>query len=433
MSTVDTVDTVDTVVIGAGQAGLATSRLLTAAGREHVVLERGHIGERWRSERWDSLRLLTPNWVLSLPGSRYGGPHPDAFAPADSFVEMLEEYAASFAAPVVDGTTVEEVRASGRGTSRYAVTTDGGIWYTRHLVVATGPHGVPTIPAGLDGHVAGDVQVLTARDYRNPAQVAPGGVLVVGASASGVQIAEELQRAGRQVTLAVGRHTRLPRTYRGFDVYWWLEATGRLSRTLDEVEDREAARREPSLQLIGRHHGPRPDSEVDLAALQRHGVRLAGRLLELTGGIARFAEDLSIRVTEAERVMHRFLDVADAYAERSGLVPEIWSPERPRAVPLASRTPTKCDLRAEGISTLVVATGYRPHHPWLRLPVLGTGGAIEQEGGITSAPGVYTVGQRFQNGRGSGSIVGARVDAAAVVDHIERLSGRSRLSREGAS
>ncbi len=167
-----TVDTVDTVVIGAGQAGLATSRLLTAAGREHVVLERGHIGERWRSERWDSLRLLTPNWVLSLPGSRYGGPHPDAFAPADSFVEMLEEYAASFAAPVVDGTTVEEVRASGRGTSRYAVTTDGGTWYTRHLVVATGPHGVPTMPAGLDDHVAGDVQVLTARDYRNPAQVA---------------------------------------------------------------------------------------------------------------------------------------------------------------------------------------------------------------------------------------------------------------------
>jgi len=428
-----TVDTVDTVVIGAGQAGLATSRLLTAAGREHVVLERGHIGERWRSERWDSLRLLTPNWVLSLPGSRYGGPHPDGFAPADSFVEMLEEYAASFAAPVVDGTTVEEVRASGRGTSRYVVATDGGTWHTHHLVVATGPHGVPTLPAGLDHHVAGDVQLLTARDYRNPAQVAPGGVLVVGASASGVQIAEELQRAGRQVTLAVGRHTRLPRTYRGFDVYWWLEATGRLSRTLDDVEDREAARSEPSLQLIGRHHGPRPDSEVDLAALQRHGVRLVGRLLELTGGIARFAEDLSIRVTEAERGMHRFLDVADAYAERSGLVPEIWSPVRPRAVPLPSRTPTRCDLRAEEISTIVVATGYRPHHPWLRLPVLGAGGAIEQEGGITSAPGVYTVGQRFQNGRGSGSIVGARVDAAAVVDDIERLSGRSRLSREGAS
>jgi len=371
-----TVDTLDTVVIGAGQAGLATSRLLTAAGREHVVLERGHIGERWRSERWDSLRLLTPNWVLSLPGSRYGGPDPDGFAPADSFVAMLEEYAASFAAPVVDGTTVEEVRASGRGTSRYAVTTDGGTWYTRHLVIATGPHGVPIWPAGLDNHGAGDVQVLTSRDYRNPAQVAPGGVLVVGASASGVQIAEELQRAGRQVTLAVGRHTRLPRTYRGFDVYWWLEATGRLSRTLDDVEDREAARREPSLQLIGRHHGVRPDSEVDLAALQRRGVRLAGRLLELTGGIARFADDLSTRVTEAERGMHRFLDAADSYAERSGLVPEIWSPERPGAVPLPSRTPTTCDLRAEGIGTIVVATGYRPHHPWLHLPVLGAGGAI---------------------------------------------------------
>src|SRR5215218_2068798 len=318
--------TVDTVVIGAGHAGLATSRLLTQAGRDHVVLERGRIGERWRSERWDSLRLLTPNWMISLPGSRYGGPDPDGFAPGTSFVEMLEEYAGSFAAPVVDGTTVEQVGASGRGACRYTVTTDGGAWHTRHLVVATGPLGRPVVPAGLDRSHLGPAAVITAPEYRNPAQVAPGGVLVVGASASGVQIAEELQRAGRQVTLAVGRHTRLPRTYRGFDVYWWLEATGRLSRTLDDVEDREAARREPSLQLIGRHHGPRPDSEVDLAALQRHGVRLAGRLLELTGGIARFAEDLSTRVTEAERGMHRFLDVADAYAERSGLVLEIWSP-----------------------------------------------------------------------------------------------------------
>ena len=425
--------TVDTVVIGAGQAGLATSRLLTEAGRDHVVLERGRIGERWRTERWDSLRLLTPNWMLALPGSRYGGPDPDGFARGTSFVEMLEGYAASFAAPVVDGTTVEEVRASGRGASRYAVTTDAGTWRTRHLVVATGPHGLPVLPAGLDRADLGPASLLTAADYRNPAQVAPGGVLVVGASASGVQIAEELQRAGRQVTLAVGRHSRMPRSYRGFDIYWWLEATGRLTRRFDDPEERDAARREPSLQLIGRHHGVRPASEVDLAAVQRHGVRLTGRLLEVTSGIARFAADLPTRVAESERAMHRFLDASDSYAERSGLVPEIRPAERPPAVPLPTAPPTRVDLRADGIGTVVVAAGYRPDNSWLRLPVLGADGDVVQDRGVTGAPGVYTVGQRFQLQRLSGSIAGARHDATFVVDRIVGRTQEPCFSPESAA
>jgi len=426
--------TVDTIVIGAGQAGLATSHLLTRAGRDHVVLERGRIGERWRSERWDSLRLLTPNWMLSLPGSRYGGPDPDGFAPSAGFVDMLEAYAAGFAAPVVHGTTVEEVRASGRGASRYTVTTDGGTWHTRHLVVATGPHGVPVLPAGLADADVGPAEILTARDYRNPSRVAPGGVLVVGASASGVQIAEELQRAGRQVTLAVGRHTRVPRQYRGFDIHWWLEATGRLAPDRDRIEDREAIRREPSLQLIGRHHSRRPASEVDLAALQRHGVRLAGRLVEVAGGVARFDDCLADRMNEADATMHRLLDSVDRYAERAGLVREIWSPERPRPVPAPARPPLSLDLRAEGITTVLVAAGYRSHHPWLHLPIVGVDGAIEQERGSTAAPGVYTVGQRLQHGRASGTIAGARHDAAYVVDRITcRDATSSRLSSEGTS
>jgi putative flavoprotein involved in K+ transport len=425
--------TVDTVVIGAGHAGLATSRLLTQAGRDHVVLERGRVGERWRSERWDSLRLLSPNWMLSLPGSRYGGSDPDGFQRASTFVEMLEEYAASFAAPVIDATTVEEVRASGRGTSRYLVTTDAGTWRARHLVVATGPHGVPVIPAGLERADLGSATVLAARDYRNPAQLAPGGVLVVGASASGAQIAEELQRAGRPVTLAVGRHSRMPRNYRGFDIFWWLGSTGRLARTIDEASDQDVARREPSLQLIGRHHGRQPASEVDLAALQHHGVRLAGRLQEVTGGIARFADDLPTRIAEAEAGMHRFLDAADEYAERSGLVPEIWPAERPSPVAVPVRSPANLDLRAEGISTVIVAAGYRAHYPWLRLPVLTDDGRIRQRRGVTPAPGVYTVGQRFQHRRDSAFIGGARFDAAFVVDLIAGSTHKPCLSPEGAA
>jgi putative flavoprotein involved in K+ transport len=346
---------------------------------------------------------------------------------------MLEEYAASFAAPVVDGTTVEEVRASGREASPYTVSTDSGTWHARHLVIATGPHGTPVMPAGINRADLGDAEILAARDYRNPAQVAPGGVLVVGASASGVQIAEELQRAGRQVTLAVGRHTRLPRQYRGFDVFWWLEATGRLSQTFEDPRDRRSAQAEPSLQLIGRHHSRRPASEVDLAALQRHGVRLTGRLVEATGGIARFDDRLATRLADADRAMHRFLDTVDDYAHRAGLDPEIWSPERPEPVLLPARPVERIDLRAEGISTVVVAAGYRPHHPWLRLPVSDADGAIVQSRGVTSAPGVYTVGQRLQHTRGSGQIAGARHDAAYVVDQITRTPQQTCVSRENAS
>ena len=250
---------IDTLVMGAGHAGLSVSRLLTQVGHPHVVLDRGRVGERWRSERWDSLHLLTPNWMTRLPGRGYAGPDPDGFMSANDFVGLLERYGATFDAPVVTGTTVLEVSAAGDG---YRVVTDGGTWNVRHVVVATGPHGKPHVPAGLR-----TVPVLTANRYRNPAQLAPGGVLVVGASASGVQIADELARAGREVVIAVGRHTRMPRSYRGLDAFWWLEATGRLARTVDEVADPRRARHETSLQLVGRNDPAPEERDLDLGTL----------------------------------------------------------------------------------------------------------------------------------------------------------------------
>ena len=410
---------VDTVVVGAGQAGLAVSRLLTGAGHEHVVLEQGRVGERWRSARWDSLHLITPSWMTRLPGHRYQGPDPDGYLSASAFADLLDRYAASFDAPVLGSVAVREVSAAPDGGShhRYRVVTDTGTWRARQVVIATGPHGTPRIPAAMRAGDVDGVEVVTAQRYRNPAQLPPGGVLVVGASASGVQIADELARAGRSVVLAVGRHNRLPRRYRGMDIFWWLESTGRLARTVDDVRDVAAARGEPSLQLVGRAH------DLDLGVLQSHGVRLAGHLQRMTDGRAWFRNDLAGSVTAAERAMHRVLDAADEYAARAGLDTEIAPPRRPGTIRLPRSPLRRLDLSAEGIGTVLLATGYRPRYPWLRLPITAPDGSIEQYRGVTSAPGVYTVGQRFQHRRDSAFIDGARHDAATVVHHLLAQAG----------
>jgi putative flavoprotein involved in K+ transport len=403
--------TIDTVVIGAGHAGLAVSRLLTLAGHEHVVLDRGRVGERWRSARWDSLRLLTPTWMTRLPGWQAEG-DPDAFLPAGEFVRQLEHYASSFDAPVVTGATVTCLTAGPAGA--YDVHTDRGSWRARSVVVASGPHGVPRVP---DAVRSADVPVITSAEYRNPRRLDAGGVLVVGASSSGVQIADELARSGRDVVLAVGRHTRMPRRYRGMDVFWWLETTGRLGRTIDDMPDPASARKEPSMQLIGRVGGGTVNSDVDLAALQRRGIRLTGRLRSLRGHSVSFGDELAALTADADRRMYAFLDSVDRYVDRAGLTREVLPPVRPAPVP-PTHVPSRLDLRAEGIRTVVLATGFRPDSGWVDLPVLNADGTFRQTRGATDAPGVYVIGQRFQHRRDSGFIDGARHDAYALVHHL---------------
>ena len=399
----------DTVVVGARHAGLAVSRLLSAAGRDHVVLERGRIGERWRSERWDSLRLQTPNWMTRLPDWRYCGPDPGGYLSAGAFGQFLNRYAASFDAPVLEWANVERVSIATHTSGHpYLVVSDRGTWRTRHVVIATGPHGVPHRPAGL--HPRG-IELITAPQYRNPTQLPPGGVLIVGASSSGVQIADELARAGRPVVLAVGRHTRMPRRYRGLDIFWWLSSTGRLARTIDDVRDPVAARREPSPQLVGRNE------DLDLAVLQARGVRITGRLAQITGAQAWFRADLADSLASADNRLRWLLDTIDDFANAAGFGQELGPPVRPRIVAVPP-TPTRLDLRAEGIETVLLATGYRASHPWLRLPVTASDGTIAQHRGVTAAPGVYVVGQRFQHRRDSGYIDGARHNAQAVVAHL---------------
>ncbi len=416
--------TIDTVVIGAGHAGLAVSKLLTDAGREHVVLDRGRIGNRWRTERWDSLHLLTPSWMTRLPGWTYCGPDPDGYLSVGSFIGYLEAYAASFGAPVVDGATVHEVAAAAgsQPARRYRVVTSRGTWHARHVVIATGPHGTSYVPAGVAGLDIARIDLLTSNNYRNPGRLAPGGVLVVGASASGLQIADELNRAGREVTLAVGRHTRVPRRYRGLDIFWWLENTGRLARTIDEVEDPVAARGETSLQLVGRDDPERATEDLDLGRLQGDGVRLVGRLRAVEGRTARFRDDLTATVGAADATLDQLLDSLDRFVERAGLDGQLWDSPRPRPVATGPAS-TRIDLHAEGIGTVLLAAGFRPHHPWLRLPIVAPDGTVRQHRGVTPAEGVYVVGQRFQHRRDSAQIDGARHDARSVVDHLLAASG----------
>ena len=398
----------DTVVIGAGHAGLAMSRCLADRGVRHVVLDRGCVGERWRTARWDSFRLLTPNWLSRLPGWRYTGPDPDGFMSAGEFVGYLSDYARSFDAPVHSHTVVRRVERAG---DSFSVHTDDAVWSARSVVIATGYHSRAKVPQLATG-LAPDIAQLTAAGYRSPSSLPDGGILVVGCSASGVQIAHELAVAGRPVVLAAGGHTRLPRRYRGRDILWWLDRIGSLDRTIDQVPDPAGARAEPSLQLAGTVCG----RGLDLDVLRRSGVRPVGRLQALDGTAARFADDLPDTVGAAQRRLHRLLADIDAYAAATpGAAAGLPDPPPVIGVPAG---PSRIDLRQTGISAVVWATGYRPWYPWLKVPVLDAAGRIRHHRGVTTAPGLYAIGLRFQHRRSSTFVDGARHDAAYLADKI---------------
>jgi len=391
----------DVVVIGAGQAGLAMSRCLTDAGLDHVVLERGRVGERWRTERWDSLRLLTPRWQTRLPGWRYQGPDPDGYMSVGETITHLDGYARSFAAPVETGVTVRLVAPSGGG---YRVATNRGAWLADNVVIATGACDTPLVPE-MAGRLAPRVRQLVPSSYRNPAALPEGGVLVVGASASGVQIAAELRRAGREVTLATGHHTRVPRRYRGRDIMRWLEATGILGEAA-------VSRRTPSLQLSA-------GGDVDLPALHALGVRLVGRAEAVDGERVRVAGDLAATSAAADARLERLLARIDAFIHTRGLDA---GPATPFARAGLTAPADILDLR--GVGTVVWATGYVRRYPWLAAPVLYSNGELRQEGGITPAPGLYTVGQPMQRTRKSTFIDGVGDDARIIASHIAGRSGR---------
>ena len=408
--------TTDVIIVGGGQAGLAMSRSLALRGVDHVVLERGRIGERWHSERWRSLNLLTTNAMSALPGLPYDGNDPDGFMPAGAFAAYLELYAQTIASPIVSGVEVTEVEPTAGG---YRVSTTAGQWRSQAVVVATGACETPFRPAMAQALTARVAQ-LSPSYYREPGQLPDGGVLVVGASSSGAQLAEEIHASGRPVTLAVGDHTRVPRRYRGRDIYAWMETAGILDDPALEGGNLDAARRQPSLQLVGR-----PDNrDLDLGVLARMGVRLVGRLAAIDGPRAEFADDLD-RTTKASHMrMLRILDRIDGSIRDRGL-------EAPAADP-AARIPVQVDggamaldLRKEGVGSVVWATGYVRRYPWLKAPVLDHRGDIVHRGGVTPLPGLYVIGLTFLRRRRSSFIDGCGLDAEDLAPIVQARLGRT--------
>ncbi len=402
---------ITTVVIGAGHAGLAMSHRLSARAIDHVVLERGEVANTWKTERWDSLRLLTPSWQSRLPGFRYDGDDPDGFMTMPDVISFIQRYAGVVDAPLQTGTTVTRVRPDARG---YEVTTSEGSWSARSVVVATGACNRAHVPAFATDVPAG-IDTLTAATYRNPDQLADGGVLVVGASATGIQLADEIHRSGRPVTVAVGGHVRAPRVYRGRDIHRWMDDTGMMDERYDEVDDIVRLRRLPSLQIVGTP----TRTTLDLNAVTAIGVRLVGRFAGIREGRAQFSGSLRNVCALADLKIGRLLDAIDTWATEHGLDGELEQPWRPAPTIVDESPPLGLDLNRDGIRTILWATGFRPDYSWLDVPVLDRKGLIRHDGGVViDAPGMYLLGMPFLRRRKSSLIDGAGDDAEDLGAHL---------------
>ena len=401
-----------TIVLGAGHAGLAMSRCLADLSIDHVILERGEVANSWRTERWDSLRLLTPNWQSRLPGYGYKGNDPDGFRDMPETVRFLEGYAEASGAPLETHTTVTSVRQRGDAFG-YEVETDRGTWTARTIVIATGPCNVPVVPA-LAEALPAEIEQVTPNRYRNPEQLLEGGVLVVGASATGIQLAEEIHRSGRPVTLAVGGHVRLPRVYRGRDIEWWMERVGVMDETLEEIDNVDRARNVPSPQLVGSDDR----RTLDLNCLSALGVELVGRLAGVRDGKAQFAGSLANQAASSDLKMNRLLDRIDKWVEEHepNEVPGPRERLEPTRVPVSPRL--KLDLTSGEIRSVIWATGFRPDHSWLNVPVFDHKGRIRHDAGVVEAPGLYLLGMPFLRRRKSSFIDGAGNDARELSAHL---------------
>lgn len=406
---------IDTLVIGGGQAGLATSYWLTRAGIRHLVLERQErLGGSWH-DRWDSFCLVAPNYTLLLPGMPYAGPDPEGFLPRDEVVRYVRDYAAKVEAPLRMGTAVGRLAAANGGLEACCGDTT---FVARNVVLATGPYQRPKVPA-MSRRMTSRVQQIHSHHYRRPAQLAEGGVLVVGTGQSGTQIAEELHQAGREVHLAVSTCPRVPRRYRGRDVIWWLlqwflhgREAGVPFPTVDDLPS-PAARFGCFPHVSGKDGG----HDIDLRRMARMGVRLYGRLESASGTCVRFSDDLPERLAAVDKGFDEHLRPGfDAYIAAAGI--DAPPDDRPPSDGYVPPTKTELDLDAAGIGAVVWATGYDMDFGWVDLPVMDEWGYPRHTRGVTTYPGLYAVGLRWLYTEPSSVFAGVGADAAHVVEHI---------------
>ena len=406
------IERITTVIIGAGHAGLAASRFLPGRSIDHVLLERGEVANSWRRERWDSLRLLTPNWQSRLPGCDYIGPDPDGYMTVGEVVSFITRYAEFAQAPVRTSTAVTAVTREDDG---YRVVTNQGEIACRCVVIASGACNLPSVPP-LSQVVPPEIHQFTPFDYHKPSDLPEGGVLVVGPSATGVQLAAEIHRSGRAVTLSVGEHVRLPRTYRGRDVLWWMDRSGVWDQRYDEIDDLTRARRLPSPQLVGTPER----STLDLNALSANGIELVGRLSMIRDGHVLVSGGLRNLFALADLKMERLLDTFDAWGSQDrSLDGEVGAPERFEPTRVPDKARLQIDLRSGEIKSILWATGFHPDYSWLRAPVLDEKGHLRHEGGVVvDSPGMYAIGLPVLRRRKSTFIHGAEDDAREVIDHL---------------
>lgn len=399
----------DTVVVGGGQAGLAASYLLKQRGREHVVLDRGNIGDTWR-RRWDSFCLVTPNWTCRLPGFSYDKDDPDGFMLRDEIVAYVERFVASFGPPYRPGVEVRRLSASSN-SGRFSLDTSEGEFSANNVIVAAGTYQKPNIPSWGDA-LPDNIRQLHTQDYRNPDQLPEGAVLVVGSGQSGCQVVEDLYMAGREVHLCVGKAARVPRRYRGRDYIRWLELTGLAELPIDKHPDGLAIRFKPNAHLSGRDGG----RTIDLRRFALEGVRLHGRLTDANGSKVLFADDLGQCLDAADEACRNRVAMIDQYIAENGiqappsdLETYDWQP---------GSEPQSLDLQEAGITSVVYATGFRIDLSWIDLPVLDGHGYPRYERGVTKLPGLYFVGLHWMHTWGSGLFFGVGRDAEFVVNHL---------------
>jgi putative flavoprotein involved in K+ transport len=404
------VEQIDTLVIGGGQAGLVMSYRLKQRGIAHLVLERARIAERWRSERWDGLKFQFPNWSVRLPDFAFAHSEPDGFATSAEIVKFIDAFAAFVAPPIRCGVEVTRL-TRGNDAGFIAETTGGTIQGTiqaQNVVVATGPYQRPVMPDLLRDHPVFQVH---ASGYRNPGQLPSGAVLVVGSGASGAQIADELHRAGRRVFLAVGRHTRMPRRYRGQDLTWWFAALGLFEMT---AEQRGPIRVNPS--ITGAYGG----YTIDFRRFAAAGITLLGRVLAARDGALEIAPDLAENLATGDIYYAGFLDMLDAHVERHGLnLPDDPAARMVLANPPCVTEPIRrLDLGQSGIHAVIWATGYDVDFGWIDLPALDARGAPVHRGGVSDVPGLYFLGLPYLAKLHSAFLSGVGDDAAVLADHI---------------